>query len=483
MRSVPSTLRPWLLILPVGAALLGAAIAAPEITIRLVPLLILIPAALLLYEYPLAFAVLLVATYGLGVDFELARMASSAVRDGTEEAAASGASEGLGALGAAVVKVMPFVLAAMLTVRYGFASAVNWPFLAFAAIAATSIVVLPMGRVVDLPEMVRSFLGSTAPFVLAFAAAPRRLWSLLCKGVVAVPLVSAAVGVLYDLIGPHFAVDPIYGRFQGMHSAPFLAGFVVTAIFACTLEYLRGFRPIWLVLGAANLLVLFATQARAPTTTVALFLLLVFIAARDRIFPLRRKADLVMGGMLPGLIVLGPAFLYALDRFIGSDGEFNYSGRDVIWPYFVDAIEARPLFGYGLGAGKLIVDPDDPQIRLIRSNAAHNEYLRLAVDAGVVGCAAIFAGIVAWIWGGTRRTARTERVVLRCALVAALFHAAFDNVLIATTGVVQFIWFTAAMARSRLEVRTAPGAAPLPSRPRRGAPAAAGGGGGRRGAA
>jgi hypothetical protein len=55
-------------------------------------------------------------------------------------------------------------------------------------------------------------------------------------------------------------------------------------------------------------------------------------------------------------------------------------------------------------------------------------------------------------------------------------------VLIATTGVVQFIWFTAAMARSRIEVRTAPSAAHARSRPCRGTPAAAGGAGGRRGA-
>lgn len=459
MRSVPSTLRPWLIILPLGAALLGAAIAAPEMAIRLAPVLMLIPAALLFYEYPLAFAVLMLAVYGLGVDFELVRLTAGTVRDGTEAAAASGANEGIAALGAVVLKVMPFTLAAMLMLRYGFAPAVNWPFLAFTAIAAMSLVVLPMGRVGDYPDMVRSFVGSTAPFVLAFAAAPRRLWSLLCKGVIMVPLVSAVVGVLYSLVGPHYVLDPLNQRFQGMHNAPFLAGFCVTAVFASTLEYLRGFRPVWLALGAANLLVLLATQARAPTAAVALFLLLVFIAARGQVFPLRRKADLLMGGMLPGLMVLVPAFLFAMDRFIGVDGEFNYSGRDVIWPYFLDAIQNRPLFGYGLGAGKLIVDPEDPLIKLLRSNAAHNEYLRLAVDGGIIGCAAIFLGIIAWVWAGTHRLPRADRIVLRCALVAALMHAAFDNVLIASTGVLQFIWFTATMARGRLEARSAAPAA------------------------
>ena len=156
-----------------------------------------------------------------------------------------------------------------------------------------------------------------------------------------------------------------------------------------------------------------------------------------------------MGGMVPALILLGPALLYALQRFTGESE--NFSGRDIIWPYFLDAIERRPLFGFGLGAGKLIVDPEDPTIKLLGSNAAHNEYLRLAVDAGVVGCAAIFLSIILWIWNGTRRARPADQLVLRCALVAALLHSGFDNTLIASTAVMQFSFFAAALARARIE--------------------------------
>ena len=46
---------------------------------------------------------------------------------------------------------------------------------------------------------------------------------------------------------------------------------------------------------------------------------------------------------------------------------------------------------------------------------------------------------------------RIGRLVLRCALVAALLHAAFDNTLIASTAVIQFGWFAAALARARME--------------------------------
>jgi len=437
MRTVPPALVSALLVLLAITGILVAAVTAPEVALALLPAAAALMIALLFYEAPLLAVGLLAACYGLALDLQL------------DSLAGSGAGN-IGTLGAAVVKIIPFAIAAMLCMRFGFAPTINWPFLAFTLVAVVSLVVLPMGRVSTFGEMLRSFIGSTAPFVLAFAAAPRPVWSALCKAMVFVPLLSAGVGLLTGVAGIYPAFDDNW-RFQGLHSPPFLAGFCVTAVFAATLEYLRGFKTRWLLLGGAALAVLLATQARAPLIAVALFLVLVFLLSSRRIFPIKRKVDLAMGGLLPAAVLLGPLAIFAADRFLGADDYAQFSGRDIIWPYFLDAIENRPLFGYGLGAGKLIVDPEDPQIRLIRSSAAHNEYLRLSVDAGIVGCATIFLSLVVWIWGGTRKALPTDRLVLRCALLAALVHSAFDNTLIASTAVIQFSWFAAALARARME--------------------------------
>jgi O-antigen ligase len=429
--------------------LLLTAVLLPEYMMLAMPLLVMLLAVLALYQFPIAFVAAMVLVYGLGLDIQL------------DVLTATGGGGASAALGAAVVKVVPFALMGSLILRYGLNSAINWPFLAFTAIAALSIAILPIGRVVGMGEMIRSLIGSTAPFALGLALAPRRVWTALVRGAALVPVISALGGLLSGLVGFYPPLDQ-FGRFQGLHSPPFLAGFCVTAIFAAMLEYLRSFRLRWLLIGGVDLAILLATQARAPLATVVLFLALVFLFSGPRTFPLKRKVDLVMGGMLPGLLLLGPMVLYAMQRFTG-DGEFNYSGRDIIWPYFLEAIEARPLFGFGLGAGKLIVNPEDPMIRLLGSSAAHNEYLRLSVDAGVIGCAAIFCAIIAWIWSGTRNAQPTDRLVLRCALAAALLHSGFDNTLIASTAVMQFSFFAAALARVRQE-------APAPRhRPRRAA--------------
>jgi O-antigen ligase len=439
MRTVPPSLLSALALLIAITSLLLAAIAAPQVALAILPAVAALMVALLFYEAPVLAVILLAACYGLALDIQLDILASS------------GAGGGIGTLGAAVVKIIPFAIAAMLCLRYGFAPAINWPFMAFVLVAAISIAVLPIGRVSTFGEMVRSFIGSTAPFVLAFAAAPRPIWSALCKAVIFVPLISAAIGLLLAAPSGYYPAFDINWRFQGLHSAPFLAGFCTTAIFAATLEYLRSFRTRWLVLGGAALAVLLATQARAPAIAVVLFLGCVFLFSNRRIFPAKRKLDLVMGGLLPAAVVLGPLAFFAADRFLGADEFAQFSGRDIIWPYFLNAIETRPLFGYGLGAGKLIVDPEDPQIRLLGSSAAHNEYLRLSVDAGIIGAAAIFASLIIWVWGGTRGVRPTDRLVLRCALVAALLHSGFDNTLIASTAVIQFSWFAAALARARME--------------------------------
>lgn len=420
-----------------AVGLLFVALLEPEYLTYILPAAVAALAALAFYQYPVAMVGAMILMYGLALDIQLDVLTSTGRGGG-----------GVATLGATVVKIVPFALAGVLLLRYGLTNAINWPFMAFVAIAGLSLVVLPMGRIAGFGDMVRSFIGSTAPFVLGFALAPRRVWTAIIRGAALVPLISAVGSVFTEITGlyPMFGA---FGRFQGLHSAPFLAGFCVTAIFASTLEYLRGFQLRWLLLGGVNLAIMLATQARAPFIAVALFLLLVFVLANRGVLPLKRKVDLVMGGMVPAVLLLGPALLYALERFTGMSE--NFSGRDIIWPYFLNAIEQRPLFGFGLGAGKLIVDPEDPTIKLLGSSAAHNEYLRLAVDAGIIGCAAIFLAIIIWIWNGTRRARPVDQLVLRCALVAALLHSGFDNTLIASTAVMQFCFFAAAIARARIE--------------------------------
>lgn len=146
MRTVPPALLGALLALGALTLLLVTAIAAPQVALALLPAAAALLVAMLFYEAPLLAVGLLAACYGIALDIQL------------DALAAAGVGGGVGTLGAAVVKVIPFAIAAMLCLRYGFAPAMNWPFLAFVVIAIISLVVLPIGRVSTFGEMVRSFI-------------------------------------------------------------------------------------------------------------------------------------------------------------------------------------------------------------------------------------------------------------------------------------------------------------------------------------
>ena len=271
-------------------ALLAVAALQPAYLLLILPAAVAALAGLAFYQYPVALAWVLALCFGFGLDIQLDALTAAGGGGGT-----------VATLGAAVVKVVPFALAGVLMLRYGLSPAVNWPILVYVAIAGLSVAILPIGRVAGYGDMVRSLIGSTAPFVIGLALAPRRVWTAVIRGAALVPVVSAVGSVFTDVAGfyPMFGFS---GRFQGLHSAPFLAGFCVTAVFASTLEYLREFRRRWLLLAGAELAVLLATQARAPLIAVGLFLLLIFVLSGPRILPLKRKVDLVMGGMVPAAL-------------------------------------------------------------------------------------------------------------------------------------------------------------------------------------
>jgi O-antigen ligase len=128
----------------------------------------------------------------------------------------------------------------------------------------------------------------------------------------------------------------------------------------------------------------------------------------------------------------------------------NLCGRELLWPPFEQAAAASPWFGWGVGAGNAVIPQDSELARLIQSWAAHNEFLRMLVEGGMIGRGLLIVLFVLWTVQHTRRLCRTDRAIMRLALAAFAAHAYTDNVLIATTACVFFTFSTAVFARPRL---------------------------------
>lgn len=77
----------------------------------------------------------------------------------------------------------------------------------------------------------------------------------------------------------------------------------------------------------------------------------------------------------------------------------NWQGREVFWGVLVSAWAERPWVGLGLGASTGILTTLFPPES---GPVAHNEYLRLGTDAGIVGIALFIAAVGAWVAGVAR---------------------------------------------------------------------------------
>ncbi|WP_144300046.1 O-antigen ligase family protein [Elioraea rosea] len=413
--------------------LLAYAWLMPTSFVRLFPALLLIPIGIACYVQPSLAVFGTIAINPLGPTALLPIAANQAI---------------------ALTKLAGIGAAAMSGLRHGLSRQFNGPlvgFLVAGALAAAFGSTLPQ---VTFGETIRSLIGSIAPFAFISARYDRKFDRAFLLTVLAGPLASVVASIALMAIG--IGNGPIGGgRLDGMLHPANLAGLSSVAIAAATLELVRGDTRMILWLGI-NAIILVGSGARVPLLLMTLFGLGVLLLARTTHFRFGHK--LRLAGMAVPIVLVGAAIFgpQIIDRsFTTATGQagFQFSGRDVIWDLFIDVIALSPWFGYGIGAGRFAVDME--QVALLGTNAAHNEYLRLAVDVGVVGVVLIFLGFVVWIARETRRMPPGEATVVRGAALVLAVHSITDNTLIALTMMVRVFWFALVFDRARTEADTA----------------------------
>ena len=347
----------------------------------------------------------------------------------------------------AATKLAGLAVAGCCALRWGLRADPFNPAWAFAVMFAIGLA-HGLPPYLTMGESLRSLLGSAAPFAFSCVYLPRR-WSRTVAGVVPlVPGFAVLLGMAMAVAGmrPLFGGDGL--RLAGPGHPAFLAGFALAGVWASLLALFIGGRRRDLALLVLNLVILVLTGARAPLAIASVVILVALVAVPSAAFGARRRMGVglaVAAGML-GLVLLSEVTgaVRILEVLRGDAG--GLSGRDLMWPYFSAAWDASPWVGWGVGAGKELVPVDAPLARLLGTNAAHNEYLRIGVEGGWVGLVLLVASFVLWTWWHTRRLPVTERRLLRLVMAGIAVHAYTDNVLIATTASVLFAWVSAAFA-------------------------------------
>lgn len=286
----------------------------------------------------------------------------------------------------------------------------------------------------------RSLFGSAGPFLFSFVKLPPDVIHAIRRATVWGPLFTVGFGAVLALAG----LDTMYGFEQGAlrlgasGEAPFLAGFALIAVYAGLLDLLHRPTNRDFLLLAINLLISLLTGARAPLTLAVLTTLIVLLAQR------RLLILAALGACAALAVIFSPflSFMRVLNLIqLGEAGDL--SNRNLVWPYFQKAFAESPFLGWGVGAAKVVIPITSHLSALIGTNAAHDEYLRIATEGGVLGEGLLIILMILWLEDGAKTLVGAERWLMRLVFLAFAIHSLTDNTLIATTSSIFFMWTSA----------------------------------------
>ncbi len=299
-------------------------------------------------------------------------------------------------------------------------------------------------------DSLRSVIGSSAPFVFCFARVPRSWADAMIRASKWCPVV-AVTGCLPLAVA---GIRPLFvesggARLAGLGHPAFLAGVCLPAIYACLIQLYREGRRGDLLLLIANGLILVLTGARAPLAYAVAVSGLTLITVRSTVFAARDRLVLILAALaLVPLLLLLAGNLEDIRLFnVVVNETSNLSGRDLLWPRFEEAAALSPWLGWGVGAGNVVISPDGRLAQLLHTWAAHNEYLRIEVEGGLIGRTMLIGLFAAWVIVRSRPLQPADRRIMRLVFLALAGHAFTDNVLISTPACVMFTFATAVFAR------------------------------------
>jgi O-antigen ligase len=148
--------------------------------------------------------------------------------------------------------------------------------------------------------------------------------------------------------------------------------------------------------------------------------------------------------LVGGVVFLGGASVFT--RFLGTvNADDPTTGRAHFWAVTTDIIKHHPIIGAGIGAYGVLYSQYDSRNGLYRLEQAHNDYLQVLADGGIIGAAlGLFFLVVLFRVGFARRETHDafRRGVSTGALAgcfAVLVHSFFDFTLHTTSNTLLFL--------------------------------------------
>ena len=247
--------------------------------------------------------------------------------------------------------------------------------------------------------------------------------------------------ILILLVNPIFVVNGSYElesseilrvSLPGSHHNPF-SFYLLAILLICIARFRARAQPRYLLLGGVAVVWIALTLTRITflASFVAIAVVALYTAVADRNWRALLAAaafGVLLGGLaLEGVLVRTFGYLPSAGQLlalmldpVGLYQAINWQGRETLWGILFVAFQASPVVGSGLGASSAAILAGLGEVVV-----AHNEYLRLAVDTGLVGCLLYFLAVSGWIGAAIRTIRRGGRGADEFAMPALALIAAW----------------------------------------------------------
>jgi len=270
----------------------------------------------------------------------------------------------------------------------------------------------------------RGLISLVTPFLLLCAEPTekdsRRLILLLALS----PLAAMILGVMYQAAGVRaiWYTDFLTAtRLQGSLSPAGLGSICYIGAIAATLQAAIDRRRLylWLGLAAINGVILVLSAARMPLALTVLVCAVIYLTM------VNPNVSGILMGVLAGIPAAAVVLLVFGQSLLARFESESLSGRELLWQHLEVALAYNPIFGVGIGHQILLI-PERLKT-LTTTMAAHNEYLRVAVETGYVGAAIIFMTIALMCLNICRQSRVGHRMAFLAICVSFFIFCRTDN--------------------------------------------------------
>lgn len=338
------------------------------------------------------------------------------------------------------------------------------------------------------PYSTQFFLVQIAALLIYFAAtlvfvdSPHRL-RILVRTIIIFGFLLAMFGLTQSLIGSPTRIYWVRELPQSTAFGPFInrhhfAGYMELAmaiplglLFSGAVEREKRLLYVFAVMLMGVALVMTNSRGGIISLVAELFFLVVVTSGGSkhserksrrnaRAFAAIKRLALASGilvVLVGGVVMLGGTSVFT--RFLGTvNAEDPTTGRSHFWAVTLDIIKHHPVLGAGFGAYGVLYSQYDSRNGLYRLEQAHNDYLQVLADGGIIGAGlGLFFLVMLFRKGFSRRETRDDfrRGVTTGALAgcfAVLVHSFFDFTLHTTSNTLLFLILVAlATMDSRIE--------------------------------